>query len=399
LPTNRKPLFDLETPRKRFRELGFSVGRFPTGKYNAITDVEGVSVGVRTLFLGGEDPHAQKQVRGKGSARTGVTAIIPSKNIYNQRLTAGSYVLNGAGEVTGITQLMEWGLLETPILLTNTLGVGKVADSCVRWMADKYPTLGDTNEVVIPVVGECDDSFLNDVTGNPIKHELTVQALETARSGPVSEGNVGGGTGMICCDVKAGTGTSSRRVRIGTERYTIGVLVQNNFGRMGDLRMNGVPVGALFMGDFGQESFDRRVHNYGSIIAVIATDAPLWEKQISRLCKRAALGIGRCGSFAAHGSGEIIVGFSTANAVPRGSGLPSTKSMTTTTRMEILLDEAMDPLYEAVIEATEEAILNSICMAEPIIGFKGRRVPAIPLDWLQRILSASDWLLATATAV
>jgi len=369
-------MFSEHGVRRRFRELGYTVGRYPTGKFNAITDVEGVKVGYSTLILGGADPLAQRQVRGKGSARTGVTAIIPGENIYDNRLLSGSFVLNGAGEVMGITQLSEWGLIETPIFLTNTLNVGKVADSCIKWMTDRHPMLGDMHDVVIPVVGECDDSFLNDVTGNPIKREHVYAALESAVSGPLLEGNVGGGTGMICCDFKAGTGTSSRKVAIGSGRYTVGVLVQSNFGVSHDLRMNGIPVGLLFNQEFKEIAMDRRVNNYGSIIVVIATDAPLWESQLSRLCKRAALAIGRCGSFAAHGSGEIILGFSTANKVPR-------ETKKGTTRIELMLNESMNPLYEATIEATEEAIYNSICAAQTMVGFKGRKVLALPLDWLK----------------
>lgn len=367
--------------RKRFRDLGFSVGRYPTGKLNAITDVAGVKVGCTTVKMGGvaEDPSLTR-TRGRGVARTGVTAIIPGDNIYENRQLAGAYVLNGAGELMGITQLSEWGLIETGIFLTNTLNVGKVADSCIKWMSEKHVSLGDAHDVVIPVVGECDDSFLNDIRGNPISTEQVFNAIATAQSGVVPEGNTGGGTGMICCDLKGGTGTSSRRVTVGTAKYTLGVLVQNNFGTLENLQMNGVPVGRLFARDFGKLKFDKRVENYGSIIVVIATDAPLWEKQITRLCKRAALGIGKAGSYAAHNSGEILVGFSTANKVPRESRKGST-------RVDLMIDESMNPLYEAVIECTEEAIYNSLCMAEPMSGFKGRIVPAIPLDWLGETLS------------
>lgn len=364
-------------PRRRFRELGFGVGHYPTGKLNSITDVPGVKVGYTTVKLGGsaEDVNIPRP-KGRGAARTGVTAIVPGENIYDNRLLAGSYVLNGAGELMGITQLLEWGLIETAILLTNTLNVGKVADSCIKWMAEQHSSLGDSHDVVIPVVGECDDSFLNDIRGNSITTEQVFQSLYAARGGVIQEGNVGGGTGMICCDLKGGTGTSSRRVAIGSGKYNLGVLVQNNFGSIENLQMNGVPVGRLFQRDFAKLKFDRRVDNYGSIIVVIATDAPLWEKQITRLCKRAALGVGRAGSYAAHNSGEIIVGFSTANKVPRETRKGST-------RIDLMIDESMNPLYEAVIECTEEAIYNSVCMAEPTMGFKGRIVPALPLEWLQ----------------
>ncbi len=354
-----------KSPRKRFRDLGFVVGRFPTGQTNAITDVSGVQVGYATQT--------------SGTARTGVTAIMPGQDVFHNRLPSGSFVLNGAGELMGITQLTEWGLIETPIFLTNTLNVGRVADSCIQWMSEKNPTLGDLHDVIVPVVGECDDSFLNDARHSPMQKEDVYSAIESAKSGLIAEGNVGGGTGMICCDFKAGTGTSSRKIRISTEEYTLGILVQSNFGVSRDLRMNGVPIGKLFNQEFPDSKMDRRVNNYGSIIVVIATDAPLLESQISRLCKRAALAIGRCGSYAAHGSGEIIFGFSTANRVPRESKQPATK-------MELLLNESMNPLYEATIEATEEAIYNSLCMAQDMLGFKDRKVIALPLDWLQEKL-------------
>src|SRR3954470_4952428 len=227
--------------RFRARDLGVPLGRFRPGKWNAITDVEGVRVGHSTIIRG-----AGPLRRGKGPVRTGVTAILPNeKNVFEQRVVGGGVVLNGAREVRGLTQLMEWGLVETPIFLTNTLSVGQVSDTAVQWMVEQFPGIGDEHDVLIPLVGECDDSWLNDVAGRHVKAENVREALETASSGPVAEGSVGGGTGMICCDFKAGIGTSSRKLSPALGGYTAGVLVMSNFGHVRDLRVGGMPVGPL----------------------------------------------------------------------------------------------------------------------------------------------------------
>jgi D-aminopeptidase len=357
--------------RARLRDLGFGIGRFPPGPLNAITDVGGVRVGHTTL-VEGDGP----LVVGEGPVRTGVTAVVPNADIFGQRAVAGGFVLNGAGEVSGLTQVQEWGLLETPILLTNTMSVGKVSDAVVKWMTKKWPKIGVEEDVVIPLVGECDDSWLNDAVGRHVRSEHVYRAIEQAGSGPVAEGSVGAGTGLITCDFKAGIGTSSRRVEIEGHVYTVGILVQSNFGVMRSLRVDGAPVGEVLEASFAEP---RRERNAGSIITVIATDAPLLSPQLVRVCKRAALGIGRIGSFAAHGSGEIVVAFSTANVVPR-----ETSRMTA--NLEVLLDEACDPLYEATVECTEEAIVNALCMADEMRGPTGHVAPALPLDRLAEIL-------------
>lgn len=332
----------------------------------------GVKVGHTTL-ISGEGPLQ----RGKGPVRTGVTCVIPADDVLTDRLIGGSFVLNGAGEVAGLTQLSEWGLLETPIFLTNTMAVGKVSDAAVKWITRKHPGIGDEEDVIIPVVGECDDSFLNDAVGRHMRTRHVSSAIESAASGPVQEGAVGAGTGMVCCDFKSGIGTASRLVPADVGSWTVGVLVLSNFGVMQNLRIDGVPVGMLVSPEYAK--VDRRVNNYGSIIAIIATDAPLTASQIGRVCKRSALGIGRVGSYAAHGSGEIILGFSTANRVPRtGSAL--------THQVTALYDRAIGPLYEAVIEATEEAILNSLCMADDMVGHSGNFAPGLPLDKVKELL-------------
>jgi D-aminopeptidase len=360
--------------RCRARDLGIRLGRYKPGRWDAITDVAGVKVGHSTVIRG-----AGPLKVGKGPVRTGVTAILPNPaNVFEERVVGGGFILNGAGEVSGMTQLLEWGLLETPIFLTNTLSVGAVSDAAVKWMVERFPGIGDEHDVIIPLVGECDDSWLNDIAGRHVRDEHVYEALRTASDGPVPEGNVGGGTGMITCDFKAGIGTSSRKLPEALGGYTVGVLVMSNFGVMRQLRVGGLPVGEVLEARY--RAMPRRQRSYGSIIAVIATDAPLSTHQLNRLAKRAALGIGRVGSTAMHGSGEIVLAFSTANQVPR-----ETRKMVY--RMKILLDQRLDPLYEAVIEATEEAILNALCMARDMDGVNGNVCRALPLEDVKELVT------------
>lgn len=352
--------------RRRLRDLGFSVGTFPVGANNAITDVAGVRVGHATI------------ISDHGPARTGVTAILPnSGNIFMQRLVGGCFILNGAGELAGLTQVQEWGLIETPILLTNTHSVGTCSAALARILTQTYPTIGHTHDVLIPLVGECDDSYLNDIVGEHVNETHVREAVDAAASGPVQEGNVGGGTGMVSFDLKGGIGTASRIVWAGMD-YTLGVLVMSNVGRLEDLRIDGVNVGSRLLRE-GFSPGDIRPNLYGSIIAVVATDAPLNTHQLQRLCKRAALGIGRAGSYAAHGSGEIVLGFSTANHLPR-------EHNEDVWRLKSLTDPRMDVFYRAAIECTEEAMINALCMAEPMHGIHGHSVKALPLDQVADIL-------------
>ncbi|PRQ09888.1 DmpA family aminopeptidase [Enhygromyxa salina] len=351
----------------RARDLGITPGFLPPGPLNAITDVTGVRVGHRTV------------IEGEG-VRTGVTAILPNDgDIFMDRVVGGGFVLNGAGEVSGLTQVMEWGLIETPILLTNTLSVGAVSEGCVRYMVDKHPSIGKQHDVIIPVVGECDDSWLNDIAVKSVHEHHVLEAIQNASDGPVLEGCVGGGTGMITCDFKGGIGTSSRRVVLNELQYNLGVLVMSNFGVMNELRMDGVPVGALLEPDY--EGIARRTDNYGSIIVVVATDAPLLPVQLQRVCKRAALGVGRVGSFAAHGSGEIMIAFSTGNRVPR-------ETERHLAQVNFLLDSSINAFYQAAVEATEEAILNALCAATDMRGVEGHYSPSLPLDRVQQIMAA-----------
>jgi D-aminopeptidase len=366
----------VDPSRKRFRDLGLTLGRFAVGPLNSITDVTGVRVGHTTLIEG-----SGPIVTGKGPIRSGVTAVVPGENVFFDRVTCGSFVLNGAGELSGLTQVQEWGILETPILLTNTMSVGKVSDATVKWMTKHFPGIAQEYDVVIPVVGECDDSFLNDSVGRHIRSEHVYHAIDKATSGKIREGSVGAGTGMVCCDFKGGIGTSSRRVTVETEHgpltHTIGVLVLSNFGVCRNLRVDGAPIGELLEDHYNH--VQKRQNSYGSIICVVATDAPLLPNQLTRLSKRAALGIGRVGSYAAHGSGEIVFAFSTANKVPR-------ESKCVLTKLDVLLDRGLAGHYEAVIEATEEAILNSLCMAGDMVGAGGNFAPGLPLDQLQHLM-------------
>lgn len=359
----------------RLRQLGIKIGSYPTGRYNAITDVPGVLVGHSTIIHGKGVLNV-----GQGPIRTGVTAILPKPGIFLDRVVGSGFILNGAGEISGLTQVMEWGLIETPILLTNTLSVGTCSEAVVRHMLEKYPGIGTEHDVVIPLVGECDDSWLNDVAGGHVQDEHVIEAMENASGGPVAEGNVGGGTGMVTCDFKGGIGTSSRRLPQHEGGYVVGVLVMSNFGFMHDLRIDGLPVGRIIADELRDEH--HRKDNYGSIIAVVGTNAPLAAHQLSRLCKRAALGIGRTGSYASHESGEIVVGFSTANTVPRQS-----KKMLY--KLKVMLDQGIDPLYRAVIEATEEAILNALCMADTMEGHSGHTARALPLGRVKKIVNST----------
>lgn len=357
----------------RARDLNISIGRHQVGYYNAITDVKGVLVGHSTLIQG-----VGKLRTGRGPVRTGVTAILPnSGNIFLERYLGGGFVLNGAGEVSGLTQVLEWGSIETPILLTNTLAVGTCSEAVVRYMVERYPSIGREQDVIIPLVGECDDSWLNDIAGRHLREEHVIAAIDAASPGPVAEGSVGGGTGMMTCDLKAGIGTSSRVLSKPEGGFTVGVLVQSNFGILEELRIDGAPVGRILARERG--NIDRRPGIAGSIIAIAATDAPLLPHQLNRLAKRMALGIGRVGSHAAHGSGEITLAFSTANKAPR-------RPRTHIYKVRVLEDVGLNPLYEAVIDATEEAILNSMFSSSEMIGINNRRAQAIPIERVQELL-------------
>ncbi|MDP2955833.1 MAG: P1 family peptidase [Longimicrobiales bacterium] len=352
--------------RPRARDIGLVVGIFPPGANNAITDVAGVRVGQTTVVEG-------------DNVRTGVTAILPhGGNAYQSRVPAAIHVGNGFGKLLGVTQVRELGELETPILLTCTLCVWKAADAMVAWLLeqDGMERVGSIN----PVVGETNDGGLNDIRSRPIRPEHVVAALQSASEGPVEEGAVGAGAGTVAFGWKGGIGTSSRVLPESLGGYTVGVLVQSNFG--GILQMGGAPVGV----ELGQYSFSDQVRpterdawdpaadvqEWGSIMMVVATDAPLSDRNLERLAKRAVMGLARTGSFASNGSGDYVIAFSTANGVRRGT-TPSVL------RVDDLHNGQVSGLFEAAVEATEEAIYNSLLKAVTVTG-NGRTVQALPLE-------------------
>ncbi len=363
--------------RPRLRDLGVVVGDLPPGPLNAITDVPGVRVGHATVV------HGAGPLRvGVGPARTGVTAIHPhERSAFAELVPAAIAVLNGAGEITGRSQVEEYGLLETPVLITGTLSVGEAHRACVEWLAAREPGLG-SRYFVVPIVAETFDGFLNDAAGQHVRREHVWAALDAARGGPVDEGNVGGGTGMTLFEFKGGIGTASRVVEVGDRGYTVGALIQGNFGRREDLLVDGVPV--------GREIADLRPvqgapaaaeEKDGSVIVVIATDAPLSDRQLGRLCRRGMLGLGRVGATARHSSGDLLLAFSNApeNRVPRAGDAP----LLTTVR---LADRLLDPLFQATIEATAEAVLNALVAAETMVGRDGNVAYALPHDRLRAVM-------------
>ena len=361
--------------RKRARDLGIVVGQYPPGPLNAITDVEGVKVGHVTLIRG-EGPLKP----GEGPIRTGVTVVIPREDIWHKKVTAGAFVLNGTGEMTGLSWISESGFLEYPIALTNTLNVPRVANGVMSWMIGQYPQIGIADDTLTPVVAECDDGRLNDIQGRHVTEADVAEALSGASSGPVSEGTVGAGTGMVSYGFKGGIGTASRRLPDQEGAYTVGVLVNANHGRRPELVVTGIPVGRHYDESVPVAAAPTSGLSEGSIIIIVSTDAPLDGRQLTRLAKRAALGLARTGSTARHGSGDFILAFSTAHVIPH---YPPVATYTLTH----LADTHLNPLITATIEATEEAVLNALTMATTVIGRDDHRVEAIALDRLKALLS------------
>ena len=363
--------------RPTAREIGVAIGRFQPGVHNAITDVPGVKVG---HYSRQEDDVKVPGLPGSTSVRTGITAILPApSDVYKRRLVAGGFVLNGVGEMSGLTQVVEWGWLETPILLTNSASVGPVHAGVRAHMCERHPGIGTNHDMVLPVVGETDDSFLNDVRVGICTAQDARRAIKAAAAGPVEQGSVGGGTGMISFDFAGGIGTSSRTLMEAEGGFTVGVLVQSNFGRMRNLTVDGAVVGRGLDPLFPAEG--RRAGSYGSVIVAIATDAPLLSSQLCRVARRAALGLGRVGSHAASTSGEIIVAFSTANRTLRASVEPR-KFL----KLKFIADAFVNPIYEAVIEVTEEAVINAMVCSHGMTGRSGARAPALPQDTLLELL-------------
>ncbi len=359
-----------EGERPSARDMGIRIGRLDPGTNNAITDVKGVKVGHVTII---QDDVQTPGVTGTSSIRTGVTAILPAPgDVYHKRPVAGGFILNGVGEMSGLNQVLEWGFLESPILLTNSHSVGKIHSGVVTHYMKQFPELGAKTDVILPLVGECDDSFLNDARIGICSSTDATKAIQAAKAGPVVQGSVGAGTGMTTFDFSGGIGTSSRVLSFDAMTYTVGVLVLSNFGRLCNLTIDGSVVGRHLDNQF---DIPRRENSHGSVIVVIATDAPMMSSQLCRLSKRAALGLGRTGSFAASSSGEIIVAFSTANRLPRRPEKPN-KVLS----LDFVPDQILNGFYEAVIEATEEAVINAIFCSHGMTGREGRLSPAIPHD-------------------
>jgi D-aminopeptidase len=362
----------------RARDLGVPF-QGTSGPLNAITDVPGIEVGFTTLISG-----EGKLVEGKGPIRTGVTAIRPRGKTFDP-VFAGTHVLNGNGDMTGTQWIGESGFLETPILITNTGSVGVVRDAALGWMA-KHKYFSPLIAYVwfaYPVVAETYDGVLNDMYGFHVKPDHVAAALDSAASGPVAEGNVGGGTGMSCLGFKCGTGTSSRVVEAGGGKHTVGVLVQANFGGRRQLTIAGVPVGREIKGfeakvDFALPPQAQDAGGRGSIIAIAATDAPLLPHQLRRIAQRISLGIARTGGTAGNGSGDLFLALSTAN---RGAaGREGVKSIA------MLPNDEIDPLFDATVEATEEAIINALVAGQTMTGINGNTIYALPHDQLRAVL-------------
>ena len=348
----------------RARSLGIPFDG-KTGAYNAITDVEGVTVGYSTLIEG----------EGASAVRTGVTAILPrGRKSIDQPVFAGIFSLNGNGEMTGSHWVEESGFLEGPVMLTNSHSVGIVRDSVIQWRIKQGPPDASGYFWSLPVVAETYDGHLNDINGFHVKPKHVFAALDGARGGAIAEGNVGGGTGMICHEFKGGTGTSSRLVKIDQRSYVVGALVQANYGVRGELRIAGAPVGRHLQNDL---LWSEPVRDQGSIIIVIATDAPLMPHQLKRLARRAPMGLARVGSYAGNGSGDIFIAFSTANA---------SASQVATAQLTALGNDELDGLFLATVQAVEESIANALIAAKTMIGVDGHRAVAIDHDQLRQVL-------------
>ncbi len=366
--------------KPRARDLGVPFDGTP-GPLDAITDVKGVEVGQVTLIAG----EGKLQV-GKGPVRTGVTAILPrGKESMMNPVFAGWWSLNGNGEMTGTTWVEESGFLEGPVMITNTHSVGVVRDAVIQWRVAHGQPDPTGYWWSLPVVAETWDGWLNDINGFHVKAEHAFQAIDSAKPGPVEEGNVGGGTGMICNEFKGGIGTSSRKLSDKEGGYTVGVLVQCNYGSRRNLRIAGVPVGKEVPEEPAYASAAFGEADRGSIIVVVATDAPLVAHQLKRLARRVALGLGRNGSISGNGSGDIFVAFSTANSgAARPDGL---------VQLTMLPNDRIEPLFAATVQATEEAIINAMVAAETMTGIENHRVIALPHERLRTVLKKYNRLL------
>jgi L-aminopeptidase/D-esterase-like protein len=342
---------------------------------NAITDVDGVLVGHTTLISG-----SGKLVVGKGPVRTGVTAVLPRGTASMDRFSfAGWYSQNGNGEMTGTTWVEESGFLEGPVMITNTHSVGVVRDAVIAWRVAHGPAGPDDDWWSLPVVAETWDGWLNDINGFHVKPEHALHAIDSAHSGPVEEGAVGGGTGMVCNGFKGGIGTSSRKLTDKDGGYLVGVLVQCNYGRRQNLRIAGIPVGREIEGEDPYAWLPSDAAEFGSIIVVVATNAPILPHQLKRIARRVSLGIGRTGSIASNGSGDIFIAFSTAN--------PGASDVGHLVDLKMVPNLSLDPLFAATVQATEEAIVNAMVAATDMTGINDHHVRALPHDQLRAVLA------------
>jgi len=358
--------------KPRARDLGVPFDGAP-GSLNAITDVPGIAVGHTTLIAG----EGKLQI-GKGPVRTGVTAILPrGKDSMSNPVFAGWWSLNGNGEMTGTTWVEESGFLEGPVMITNTHSVGVVRDAVIQWRVAHGQPDPTGYWWSLPVVAETWDGWLNDINGFHVKPEHAFHAIDSAKSGPVEEGNVGGGTGMICNGYKGGIGTASR-VLSAKDGYTVGVLVQCNYGSRNNLRIAGIPVGREIPSEDPYAFMPSDVAERGSIIVVVATDAPLLAHQLKRLARRVSLGLGRNGSISGNGSGDIFIAFSTAN-----SGAAAVDHVVD---LKMLPNDRIEPVFAATVQATEEAIINAMVAAETMTGIENHKVIALPRDRLRAVL-------------
>ena len=359
--------------KPRARDLGVPFDGTP-GPLNAITDVAGVTVGHTTLISG----EGKLQI-GKGPVRTGVTAVLPrGQESMSNPVFAGWFTENGNGEMTGTTWVEESGFLEGPVMITNTHSVGIVRDSVIQWRVAHGQPDPTGYWWSLPVVAETWDGWLNDINGFHVKPADAVHAIDSASSGPVTEGNVGGGTGMVCNEFKGGIGTSSRKLDAKFGGYTVGVLVQCNYGSRANLRIAGVPVGKEIPEDRAYASTTFGELDRGSIIVVVATDAPLLAHQLKRLARRVTLGLGRDGSISGNGSGDIFIAFSTAN--------PGAAFADHVVDLKMLPNEKIEPIFAATVQATEEAIINAMVAAETMTGIENHKVIAVPHDRLRAVL-------------
>jgi len=359
--------------KPRARDLGVPFDGTP-GPFNAITDVAGVLVGHTTLISG-----EGKLVVGKGPVRTGVTAILPlGKDSMMHPVFAGWFSQNGNGEMTGTTWVEESGFLEGPVMITNTHSVGVVRDAVIQWRVNHGQPDATGYWWSLPVVAETWDGWLNDINGFHVKPEHAFHAIDSAHGGAVEEGAVGGGTGMVCNGFKGGIGTSSRKVSLKDGSYTVGVLVQCNYGSRQNFRVAGIPVGREIPNEDPYAFAPDNITERGSIIVIVATDAPLLPHQLKRLARRVSLGLGRNGSISGDGSGDIFIAFSTAN--------PGAGAVNHTVDLKMLPNGLLDPVFAATVEATEEAVINAMVAATSMTGIEKHHVTALPHDQLRAVL-------------